>query len=186
MKKLIIDSSTSFYITILIERDNQVYSKVHKTKYSRDDLIHRIYCKFRPDTVFIGRGPGSFTGLRNIFSYFSVLQKISDINIYSVSSLDIWRTALDPHRIFDNFVITLNKKLGFLQDKDGSYMLIERYKLEQDTLIFDPSHYWEKTLIDLNLDEIEDSIWGQLLKTGTIMTNFTPEYGFELEFLRKA
>lgn len=185
MKKLIIDSSTSHIFTLGFEDNGTVAAVIHKSNYSRDDLIHQIYCDKMPEVVYIGKGPGSFTGLRNLFAYFSILNKISKVKVFSLPSLEIWRTALDPNRKFDQFIITLNRKLGFLQKNQGSYRLIEKNEAASEALIFDPSGYWDSDPIAIKIDESIESPWSQLLEQGNPISFFQPEYGFELDFLKK-
>lgn len=185
MKKLIIDSSTSHYFTLGLDDNQTVSPAIYKSNYSRDDLIHQSYCDNKPEVVYIGKGPGSFTGLRNLFAYFSILNKISDIKVCSLPSLEIWRTSLDPNHIFDHFIITLNRKLGFLQKGKDSYELIEKSKAPKEALIFDPSNYWDTDPVDIKTESTNYNLWSQLLSHGKPISFFQPEYGFELDYIKR-
>lgn len=101
MKKLIIDTSTDYlYIAIISNEEiiNDYFVKgnnnhsenlidcltnlLEKTKLTIDDF----------DGIYVGRGPGSYTGLRVSGTVAKVLAYVKNIPFYSFSSLDLVAT----------------------------------------------------------------------------------------------
>lgn len=101
--KLFIDSST-FYLYLAVVDTNQTY---YFTRYGKNDhsetLVdflsaflnaHQISIQEIKE-VYVGRGPGSYTGLRIAGTVGKVLASIKDLPFYSFSSLDLLVSKYD-------------------------------------------------------------------------------------------
>lgn len=95
--KLLIDSSTNYLYLCLIDNDvNKYFIRCGKNDHSETlvdylnkFLIDNNYTTNDIKEVYIGRGPGSYTGLRIAGTVGKVLAYIKDIKLYSFSSLDL-------------------------------------------------------------------------------------------------
>jgi tRNA threonylcarbamoyl adenosine modification protein YeaZ len=95
--KLLIDSSTN-YLYLAIINNEQVNSFVRFGKNDHSETLVDYLNKFLQQhqisvqdikEVYVGRGPGSYTGLRIAGTVGKVLAHIKNIKLYSFSSLDL-------------------------------------------------------------------------------------------------
>ena len=95
--KLLIDSSTN-YLYLAIINNEQVNSFVRYGKNDHSETLVDYLNKFLQQhqisvqdikEVYVGRGPGSYTGLRIAGTVGKVLSHINNKKLYSFSSLDL-------------------------------------------------------------------------------------------------
>ena len=95
--KLLIDSSTN-YLYLAINNNEQVNSFVRFGKNDHSETLVDYLNKFLQQyqisvqdikEVYVGRGPGSYTGLRIAGTVGKVLSHINNKKLYSFSSLDL-------------------------------------------------------------------------------------------------
>jgi tRNA threonylcarbamoyl adenosine modification protein YeaZ len=95
--KLLIDSSTN-YLYLAIINNEQVNSFVRFGKNDHSETLVDYLNKFLQQhqisvqdikEVYVGRGPGSYTGLRIAGTVGKVLSHINNKKLYSFSSLDL-------------------------------------------------------------------------------------------------
>ena len=95
--KLLIDSSTN-YLYLVIINNEQVNSFVRFGKNDHSETLVDYLNKFLQQhqisvqdikEVYVGRGPGSYTGLRIAGTVGKVLSHINNKKLYSFSSLDL-------------------------------------------------------------------------------------------------
>lgn len=95
--KLLIDSSTNYLYLCLIDNDvNKYFIRCGKNDHSETlvdylnkFLIENNYTTNDIKEVYVGRGPGSYTGLRIAGTVGKILAHIKNIKLYSFSSLDL-------------------------------------------------------------------------------------------------
>lgn len=95
--KLLIDSSTAYLLIGIVDKDNvKTYYREGKNDHSETlvDLLKKFifdnnYTLDDIEAVFVGRGPGSYTGLRISGTVGKVLAYLKDYKLYSFSSLDL-------------------------------------------------------------------------------------------------
>lgn len=95
--KLLIDSSTN-YLYLSIVNNEEIKSFVRSGKNDHSETLVDFLDNFLKDNnlsiddvneVYIGRGPGSYTGLRIAGTVGKVLAHIKNKKLYSFSSLDL-------------------------------------------------------------------------------------------------
>ena len=95
--KLLIDSSTN-YLYLAIVNDNETKYFVRSGKNDHSETLVDYLNKFLQENnitvddikeVYVGRGPGSYTGLRIAGTVGKVLTHIKNKKLYSFSSLDL-------------------------------------------------------------------------------------------------
>ncbi len=95
--KLLIDSSTNYLYLCLIDNGvNKSFVRCGKNDHSETlvDYLNKFLSDNNYSTedikeVYVGRGPGSYTGLRIAGTVGKVLAHIKNIKLYSFSSLDL-------------------------------------------------------------------------------------------------
>ncbi|MFR5891974.1 MAG: tRNA (adenosine(37)-N6)-threonylcarbamoyltransferase complex dimerization subunit type 1 TsaB [Bacilli bacterium] len=96
--KLFIDSSTNYLYLSLYEHNQEIDSLVRDGKnkhsetiidYLKAFLLKNNLCVDDLDSVFVGRGPGSYTGVRISGTIAKVLALVKNLKLYSFSSLDL-------------------------------------------------------------------------------------------------
>ena len=110
--KLLIDSSTNYLFLALFDNNNiYTFNRYGKNDHSETlvDYLHSFLQDNKKEVsdikeVYVGRGPGSYTGLRIAGTVGKVFAFINNIKLYSFSSFDL----------------LLSKVIN----QDGSYILI--------------------------------------------------------------
>jgi len=95
--KLFVDSSTNILYVDVVTNDNKVlsFNRIGKNDHS-EMMISTIEEFFKEhslnindvEEIYVGRGPGSYTGLRISGTFGKVLSLIKNIKLYSFSTLD--------------------------------------------------------------------------------------------------
>lgn len=107
----IIDTSTPWLIALALKADDQgrLSLLANKSSYinrEKDNWMHSSYKTLTESTVeaaafdhmILGRGPGSFTGLRVSFAYLKTIAMLNDIPVSTVNSMQLWHTLLCEDR----------------------------------------------------------------------------------------
>ncbi len=106
--KLFLDSSTAYLILGLVDDNNKIISFSREGKNDHSETLIDYLKSFLTDNnyqinditdIFIGRGPGSYTGLRISGVVGKVLAYLKNINLYSFSSLDFIGCSFKGHII---------------------------------------------------------------------------------------
>ena len=96
--KLFMDSSTNYLYLALYDNHQEIDSLVRdgKQKHSETiiDYLEAFLLKNNLnvddlDSIFVGRGPGSYTGVRISGTIAKVLALVKNLKLYSFSSLDL-------------------------------------------------------------------------------------------------
>ena len=95
--KLLIDSSTNYLFLALCDNNNiYTFNRYGKNDHSETlvDYLHSFLQDNKKEVsdikeVYVGRGPGSYTGLRIAGTVGKVFAFINNIKLYSFSSLDL-------------------------------------------------------------------------------------------------
>lgn len=140
--KLLIDSSTN-YLYLSIVNNEEIKSFVRSGKNDHSETLVDFLNKFLNENnitiddikeVYVGRGPGSYTGLRIAGTVGKVLAHIKDKKFYSFSSLDL---------IFASVI-----------EKDGLY--ISRIDAKKKH-----SYYKVVNILDNHLNVVVDESFGE-------------------------
>lgn len=181
MKTLILDSSTKILYTSLIIDGNVVYETyIEGQNDHAKSIVYEIdlACKkagikvLDLDSVIVGIGPGSYTGVRMAVSVGKMITTLEkDIKLYKISSLVLMasgydglvRATIDARRgnCFGCVFNTLNNE--FIVDET----LIERVKLEQINVdyLVNENQYKVNPLKVLELSEL-------VLEPRTLVPNY--------------
>lgn len=137
--KLFIDSSTSFLYLALVKEDDIIcYTREGKNDHSETlvDYLKKFLANNNVtiddiDSIFIGRGPGSYTGLRIAGTVGKVASFIKNKKLYSFSSLDfilskavnndglyIGKIEANKGHSYYKIVEVKNKKVSIIKDED--------------------------------------------------------------------
>jgi len=139
IKAIIVDTSTPWlYLALAIKNKNkwslENYNLI-KTPENNDAWLSDYFSEFLkihnikvPDLVFLGKGPGSFTGLRISFSYFRTYCMLMGLGLCLFSSIEFWhRSFSDPlndiflvknnRTTYYGHFLSINKKLKFIAEK---------------------------------------------------------------------
>lgn len=95
--KLLIDSSTNYLFLAIFDNNNiYTFNRYGKNDHSETlvDYLHSFLQDNKKEVsdikeVYVGRGPGSYTGLRIAGTVGKVFAFINNIKLYSFSSLDL-------------------------------------------------------------------------------------------------
>lgn len=178
MKKLFLDTSNQYLYLSIIE-DNKIvfeHKQIGNNNHS-ETLIFVIEECFKKnnitvddlDEIFVGRGPGSYTGVRVACTVAKVLAYAKNIKLNSFSSLDLLLTTnyqngtivlkMDARRGFSYAkVINVSETIETILDE----VFIETEKLENEysnvlTITNDSSDYNPLIILDKKLyQEVND------------------------------
>lgn len=126
MKVIAIDNSTDTLYMELFEAQGEKYrslkQKIFRPERGRDDWLVRALDDFydidnlqeEKDAFALGEGPGSFTGLRILFSYIKTLAQIKRIPVITFSSLKLWQSAVCREYPQEGFLFQANRNLFHL------------------------------------------------------------------------
>lgn len=183
--KLFVDSSTN-YLYIGLLKDNKLYTKYRLGKNDHSEMMVSTIEEFLNELslnindvkeVYVGRGPGSYTGLRINGTFGKTLSLIKDIPLYSFSSLDM---------LLVNNLENDGKYLAKIKaKKDYSYVkaiTVKAGKIEvmtNDSFVNDSElvKYLDFTVIEASEDEIKfDNIIKYHLYQEENNIEYTPNY----------
>lgn len=96
--KLLIDSSTIYLLIGLIDNDNNIKTYYRESKNDHSETIVDLLNQFLKNNnktidditeIYVGRGPGSYTGERISGTIAKILSYLRNLPLYSFSSLDL-------------------------------------------------------------------------------------------------
>ncbi|MGM9898964.1 MAG: tRNA (adenosine(37)-N6)-threonylcarbamoyltransferase complex dimerization subunit type 1 TsaB [Bacilli bacterium] len=161
--KLFIDSATYYlYLAIVDEKNNKKYSFSRLGKNDHSETLTTFLEQFLNDNnlkvediteVYVGRGPGSYTGLRIAGTVGKVFAFIKKLPFYSFSSLDL---------IACKVIDQVGKYLVKIKAKKG-YSYIKAYTVSDKVTIDVDDSFVEDTAlsnyIDYSTIEIDDNFF---------------------------
>lgn len=180
--KLFIDSSTNYlYLSLLSDNVNKAFVRLGKNDHSETmvDFISQFLkdncvSPKQVDSIFVGRGPGSYTGIRLAGTIAKVFACITNISLFSFSSLDLLLAShmhdegLFLVRIWAKRDHSYYKAIEFHRDssrliQNETYSedsFLDKYKDCQELLPEDiypqASYIYAKTILDNHLYKEED------------------------------
>lgn len=157
--KLFIDSATN-YLYLAIIKDNLAFAftRLGKNDHSEtltsylDDFLKEHNLKVEDVTeVYVGRGPGSYTGLRIAGTVGKVFAFIKHIPLYSFSSLDLIASVYFDKPGKYKALIKAKKNYSYLK----TYTILDKVNIDtSDTFISDDllKNYeeYESIIVDEN------------------------------------
>ena len=169
--KLFIDSSTDYLYIGLVDQNNNILTYINKGKKDHSEtLIEHLQSFLKQhnyqvtdiNSVFVGRGPGSYTGIRIAGTVLKVFAYLKKTEFYSFSSLDlliankikedgkyISKIIAKKAHSYVKIVTIENEKINII--KDETFLedtLLTEY---QDYQILE---YNEETLSNINIENI--------------------------------
>ena len=187
--KLLIDSSTN-YLYLSIVNNNEIKSFVRSGKNDHSETLVDFLNKFLNENnitidditeVYVGRGPGSYTGLRIAGTVGKVLAHIKNKKLYSFSSLDLILASVIEQDGLYILKIDAKKKHSYykvVEIKDHNLNIIVDESFGEDEVAF--KEYENYQILEMN-DEFFNTnpalniIKYNLLKEESTL-DFTPNY----------
>ena len=187
--KLLIDSSTN-YLYLSIVNNNEIKSFVRSGKNDHSETLVDFLNNFLKENnitidditeVYVGRGPGSYTGLRIAGTVGKVLSHIKNKKLYSFSSLDL---------ILASVIETNGKYISRIDaKKKHSYFKIVEVENENVNIIQDETFgadeesfkdYADYQIIEMNDEFFESNPAFNIIKYNLFKEestlDFTPNY----------
>ena len=187
--KLLIDSSTN-YLYLSIVNNNEIKSFVRSGKNDHSETLVDFLNKFLNENnitidditeVYVGRGPGSYTGLRIAGTVGKVLAHIKNKKLYSFSSLDLILASVIEQDGLYILKIDAKKKHSYykvVEIKDHNLNIIVDESFGEDEVAF--KEYENYQILEMN-DEFFNTnpalniIKYNLFKEESTL-DFTPNY----------
>lgn len=146
MKTLIIDTSTKFLYVSLVVDNFEVYKNVLEGKNNHSEQLIPIIIQAlnsnnitvgEIDKIIVGKGPGSYTGLRISMTVAKMFAWTKNIDLYPLSSLDI--IASGYYKVNGKYAIKSIAKKNYIygkvvEIKDGKVtnLINDEFSLEND------------------------------------------------------
>lgn len=176
MYSLVIDTSSKNMILLLLKDNIIEYKLVHY--FERDHSSHIIEniknlleeknIKISElEKIIVGRGPGSYTGIRVAATVAKTLAYVNNLKLYSVSSLELLTSSLSNQDKLvkldcrnNNFYIRIYKdnqlkEDDFILNKDKIEEFVLKYDIKNEILLSDKDFYISNDLSNLDL-KLED------------------------------
>lgn len=157
--KLFIDSATNYlYLAVIKDNSAFAFTRLGKNDHSEtltsylDDFLKEHNLKVEDVTeVYVGRGPGSYTGLRIAGTVGKVFAFIKHIPLYSFSSLDLIASVYFDKPGKYKALIKAKKNYSYLK----TYTILDKVNIDtSDTFISDDllKNYeeYESIIVDEN------------------------------------
>ena len=169
--KLFIDSSTDYLYIGIVDQNNNILTYINKGKKDHSEtLIEHLQSFLKENNylvtdvseVYVGRGPGSYTGIRIAGTVLKVFAYLKNTKFYSFSSLDL----LIANKVKENgkyiAKIIAKKAHSYVKIVDIENEKINIIKDEtflEDTLLneyqdYQILEYNEDTLVNTNIENI--------------------------------
>lgn len=119
MKKLILDTSNKYLFVAVYEDSEEIFKHLQEGNNNHSETlvsvlerllqVHNIKIDDIKE-IYVGRGPGSYTGVRVSCTVAKVLAYLKNIKLFSFSSLDLLLTTNFKK---DIIVVAMNARRGF-------------------------------------------------------------------------
>lgn len=188
MLKLIIDTSNRYLYLALIKNDEVIFNekRLGNNNHSEKliDVIDQVFKKFNLtaddiDQIYVGRGPGSYTGVRVACTVAKVLAFIKNKQLFSFNFFDL---VLSNYLMVDGkYVAFVDARRGFCYAKvieiknkiltviqDDIYISLEALKTNYPNFLFIQDEDAQYQIINL--------LNYQMFQAETNIHRFTPTY----------
>ncbi len=182
--KLLIDSSTYYLILALIDENKiTTFNRYGRNDHSETlvDYLQKFLNANKIDVkkikeIYIGRGPGSYTGVRICGVVGKVLSYSLNVNLYSFSSLDLLAYAyLDKDKVLP--MIDANKDHCFYKTISFKNNLkTEESFIEKQKINLDFNNYYKITMENLINDNKIDTAIKNLMKDNNYQKESNLDY----------
>ena len=148
MKRLFLDTANKFLYFALLEDDQVLFSQTQAGNNNHSEtLINALMDRFEKegytpediDEIYVGKGPGSYTGVRVSCTCAKVFAYSKNVKLYSFSSLDFLYTT---HLEKGLTVVRMDARRGF------SYAKVLSFDGKKITTILDESYIETSSLED--------------------------------------
>lgn len=186
MKKLILDTSNKFLFVAVYDDSKEVFKHIQEGNNNHSEtlvsVLERLLKENQIDIddikeIYVGRGPGSYTGVRVSCTVAKVLAYLKAVKLFSFSSLDLLLTC---NFTKDIIVVAMNARRGFSYAKvfdntNGLNVLLDEVFIETEKLQKDYPNalYIDDSYSSYNLDLLFEY---NLFKEETNVHAFTPTY----------
>lgn len=189
--KLFIDSATYYlYLAIVDDKNNKTYSFSRQGRNDHSETLTTFLEQFLKDNnlkvediteVYVGRGPGSYTGLRIAGTVAKVFAFIKKLPFYSFSSLDLIACKVIDQQ--GKYLVKIKAKKGYsyikAYTKNDTLTIDVNDSFVEDTIISNYSKY-NVVEIDDNFFNDEGKLANNILKYGLIQKEdfytYVPNY----------
>ena len=187
--KLLIDSSTN-YLYLSIIKGSEVKSFVRSGKNDHSETLVDFLNKFLNENnitidditeVYVGRGPGSYTGLRIAGTVGKVLAHIKNKKFYSFSSLDLILAAkLEANGSYISRIDAKKKHSYYkvVNIKDNKLNIVVDESFGEDEVSF--KEYEDYTILEMNDEFFKSNPAKYIIKYNLFKEestlDFTPNY----------
>ncbi len=169
--KLFIDSSTDYLYIGIVDQNNNILTYINKGKKDHSEtLIEHLQSFLKENNylvtdvseVYVGRGPGSYTGIRIAGTVLKVFAYLKNTKFYSFSSLDL----LIANKVKENgkYIAKIIAKkahsyVKIVDIKNEKINIIKDETFLEDTLLneyqdYQILEYNEDTLVNTNIENI--------------------------------
>ncbi len=187
--KLFLDSSTN-YLYLSLYDEKEIAYLIRPSKNDHSETLVEVLKNFLKDnnvkiddldSLFVGRGPGSYTGVRISGTVAKVLALVKNIKLYSFSTLDLLlasiidekegkyaaRIIAKKNHSYYKIVKTYEKGLTILQD--------DAFKNDLD-IIFDDAIVVDASFDTLNRSNLASKLLKYNLYQEEDVYNYVPNY----------
>lgn len=183
MKRLFLDTSNKYLYICVLDNNEVIFSHIQEGNNNHSetlmDKVKELFDKYhlniqKIDEIYVGKGPGSYTGVRVACTISKVLAYALNIKLFSFSSLDLllttkigkgtFKVVMDARRGFSYAkVVKVDEKVNIVLDE----VYIETTKLNEkypdctlvniDDIYTDKLNYDVLKLLEFNLvEEVKD------------------------------
>lgn len=145
MKKLILDTSNKFLFIAVYEDSTLIFRHIQEGNNNHSETLVSVLERLLKEhniavddikEIYVGRGPGSYTGVRVSCTVAKVLAYLKNIKLYSFSSLDLLLTCNFQN---DIIVVAMNARRGFsyakvFDNRNELKVLLEETYIETEQL----------------------------------------------------
>lgn len=186
MKKLILDTSNKYLFVSVYEDSIEIFKHIQEGNNNHSETLVSVLERLLKEhnieiddikEIYVGRGPGSYTGVRVSCTVAKVLAYLKNIKLYSFSSLDLLLTTNFKQ---DIIVVAMNARRGFSYAKvfdntNGLNIILDEIFIETEKLQndFPNALYIDDTNSNYNLDLLFKY---NLYKEEENVHAFTPTY----------
>ncbi len=186
MKRLFLDTSNQYLYISVLEDNNIIFTHIQTGNNNHSEtLIGVLEACFKENNIsvddikeiYVGRGPGSYTGVRVACTVSKVLAYIKNIKLFSFSSLDL---LLSTKEVTGQVICLMDARRGFSYAK--------AFEIDQEIKVIMEESFIETILLDekypsvLRITNIENNynplfiLNNNLYREEKDIHNFVPTY----------